>query len=184
MLGNSGYERPPLDAYWTEPWVTEWLLDAVDLGDRIVWESACGTGTMARVLLEREYVVLATDLADYGYLGLTGLCDFFAVDEVDPAIGAIVTNPPYSHAEVFIRHGLRLMAQVQGMVCMLLRNEYDCAASRRDLFNGFPFAAKYVLTRRPRWATEHKASPRHNYAWYVWDHTHVGAPTFRLLPAG
>jgi hypothetical protein len=35
---------------------------------------------------------------------------------------------------------------------MLGRHEYDCAAGRKDLFAGPPFARKIVLTKRPRWS--------------------------------
>ena len=38
---------------------------------------------------------------------------------------AIVTNPPYTLAQEFIEHSLDLMEPVEGVVAMLLRNEYD-----------------------------------------------------------
>ena len=81
---------------------------------------------------------------------------------------SIITNPPYKLAEAFIRKALELTEPLQGRVAMLLRNEYDCAKSRRDLFEHPAFLKKIVLTKRPRWSTEDKASPRHNFAWYIW----------------
>jgi hypothetical protein len=198
MLGAVSYPKQPLDSYMTERWVTEWLIDALKpswpsswasygtVPGGVVWEPACGTGLMAEVLVERGYDVLATDIHDYGYFRMHGVQDFFAVEAVDPRIVAIVTNPPYSQAERFIRHALTLLKPQFGMgcgkVCMLLRNEYDCAGGRSDLWAP-PFAGKYVLTRRPRWFEEKKASPRHNYAWFVWDYAHQAPAVHRVLAA-
>ena len=56
------------------------------------------------------------------------------------------------------------------MVAMLLRNEFDSAASRKELFTGnVYFDTKIILTKRPRWIEGSTGSPRHNYAWFVWD---------------
>lgn len=115
---------------------------------------------------------------------MAGETDFLSVSEVDPSIGAIITNPPYdlthitgdprSTAEGFLRHALALMKPGRGQVFMILRNEFDCAKGRRDLFDDYPFAGKYILTKRPEWTDEsmpvkEKASPRHNFAWFHWD---------------
>jgi hypothetical protein len=35
---------------------------------------------------------------------------------------------------------------------------------------------KVVLTKRPRWSTDDKASPRHNFAWFVWDWSNPNGP--------
>ena len=194
MIGESGYERKKLDAYYTRPWVTRWLLEATHLFEGamdsgVVWEPACGAGWMSDVLLEAGYDVLSTDVMDHGYKKMTGLQDFLAVEECSPLIRTIITNPPYLiqdnpdapdiSAELFVRRALALMKPVNGSVFMLLRHEFDCAKGRRDLFDppevgGSPFNAKYVLTKRPEWTDEsmpvkEKASPRHNYAWYHWD---------------
>src|SRR5690242_1329414 len=84
--GEAGYARRERDAYFTEPWVTRALLDAVLLtrppswsspSQCTVWEPACGDGRMARVIAERGYPVVATDIADWGY-GRPG------VDFLDP----------------------------------------------------------------------------------------------------
>jgi hypothetical protein len=56
------------------------------------------------------------------------------------------------------------------LVALLGRNEIDCAGPTRSQFFGScpEFAAKIVLTWRPRWVAGSTGSPRHNYAWYVW----------------
>jgi hypothetical protein len=82
----------------------------------------------------------------------------------------IVTNPPYSLATAFIEHALRLTLPRRGKVVMLLRHDFDTASSRHHLFGGNEaFKKKVVLTRRPRWIEGSTGSPRHNFAWYIWD---------------
>lgn len=169
MHGESGYERVANDAYWTPAWCTEALLDRTLMPPR-VWEPACGEGHICRVLGRRNIIYSATDLVDHGF-GRAGV-DFLALNTAQellaPAFPSIITNPPYKLAEAFIRQALRFMEPEKGRVAMLLRNEYDSAASRRDLFEHPAFLKKLVLTKRPKWSAEDKASPRHNFAWFVW----------------
>ena len=85
----------------------------------------------------------------------------------------VITNPPYGKlTDPFIQRALDFTQPNKGKVVMLMRNEFDCAASRRKFFADHPaFHRKIVLLKRPRWF-EYKpgdAGPRHNYAWYVWD---------------
>lgn len=189
-LGEAGYARRPLDAYFTEPWVTRALIEAVEFGRpgeprsaALVWEPACGDGRMARPLAHAGYTVIATDLAaDRGY-GQGG------VDFLDPGFGhsalapaAIVTNPPFDLAVPFILRALQFTRAQGGKVAMLQRHEFDAPASHHPLFVA-PFAAKLILHKRPRWSDEPEtASPRFPYAWYLWDWRHQGAPILRYLP--
>jgi predicted RNA methylase len=182
--GESGYDRIPLDAYFTEPWVIAWLLDCprFKLGPGKVWEPACGTGILAEAVRRLGRKVIATDIASHGYEGQAEQRDFRDYDAPpDPGVKIILTNPPYDAempdgskvtAEDFLRHALKLMAEVGGQVVMLLRNEFDSAASRKDLFADHQaFAGKLILTRRPYWQQRVKNGkwPRFNYAWFVWD---------------
>ena len=174
MHGESGYERKAHDSYETEPAATQALLQAVSLRGRL-WEPACGSGKMARVLSAAGHAVLSTDLYDYEF-GEPGH-DFLQAQTLPDNVGTIVTNPPYADdaAERFVVQALRL-TKPGGMVAMLLRQEFDCASGRNGLFTHPAFHLKLVLTFRPRWTDEKKASPRHNYAWYVWDWSRLLSP--------
>lgn len=175
MLGNSGYARVSGDAYFTPAWCVEELLR--DFKPRgVVWEPACGDGAIVRVLEARDLPYVASDLNDHG-CGYDR-ADFFS--ESPLIFNAIITNPPYELAEKFVRRALDLTRK-GGKVAMLLRNEWDCAKSRMDLF-GHPFAKKLVLTKRPRWFAEKRASPRHNFSWFIWDWLHSGPPTLAYGP--
>jgi hypothetical protein len=183
MCGQLAYARKAHDAYWTEPWVTETLLDRVSFRGR-VWEPAVGVGAMAQVLMARGYPLVASDLIDHGFPP-TEQADFLQhLGLLGDQPYSIVTNPPYHVAEAFIRHALRLTQPVGGMVAMLLRSEYRHAKSRIDLFEGPPFRAEIALTRRPRWIAGTTGSPRHNYSWYIWDWRHDSLPVMLFGPDG
>lgn len=184
-MRESGFMRVEGDRYWTEPWVTKALLSCVKFRG-MIWEPACGRGDMANVLAEAGYRVMAGDIAGtrlgckYAYQA-----DFLTHTSPGDGLFSVVTNPPYTHAAAFITKALELTERASGMVAMLLRNEYDCAALRRGLFECESFAAKLVLTKRPRWADgigQHSASPRHNFSWFLWDHHHSGPARIEWLP--
>lgn len=194
MHGESGYARIANDAYFTPAWVTLELTKFI--GDRLrkrlagpriwIWEPACGNGAIVNVLRNIGFRVYATDIAVYDGFAPDDLIDFMApkldLERIAAHCGAIITNPPYDKAEEFVERAL-VHTSRGGIVCMLLRHEWDCAASRGRLFSPMGnFAHKLVLTKRPRWSAENKASPRHNFAWFIWDVEHVGAPTIHYAP--
>jgi hypothetical protein len=94
----------------------------------------------------------------------------------------IITNPPYRSARAFIEHALALTKPHAGIVAMLLRTDYDHAATRQHLFAGCPvFAKKLVLTKRIVWFDGTRKSPSFNHAWYLWDWTHKGPPVLAYV---
>lgn len=178
---NSEYARKERDFYETPEWATEALMPHLrPLGG--VWEPACGSGKMSRVLLRAGHSVSQSDIAN-GH-------DFLV--QLQPPDGgrmpsAIITNPPYELAQQFIEHALRLMEPCRGLVAMLLRCDFDHAKSRAHLFRDCPaFARKLVLMKRIVWFAEAngkpKASPSFNHAWYIWDWEHDGAPVIAYGP--
>lgn len=194
MSGQLDYERRDHDFYATPQENVDCLHLVEDLNGTIWWEPACGEGHISKRVEELTgEKVISTDLIDRGYgnggidfLQLQGLVGtvMTTIDSGVPKFNGrtpngIITNPPFDDlAEAFIRHACKLMKPVNGKVIMFLRNEFDCGKTRRGLFNGknpdFPFAHKIVVTKRPRWIEGSKGSPRHSYAWFVWDFAHQG----------
>jgi hypothetical protein len=165
----SGYQRQERDSYETPAWVTEALCPHLPPLETI-WEPACGSGSMVRVLESWGVKVIATDIA-------AGQ-DFLVA--APQGVGAIVTNPPYALAQRFIEHALQLTT---GIVAMLLRCDFDHAKTRQHLFSGCPaFAKKLILTRRIVWFEGPKAAPSFNHAWYLWDGKHRGPPILAYGP--
>jgi hypothetical protein len=174
LINDSGYERIAWDHYETEPWVTEVLLRYESFSR--VWEPAAGKGAILNVMRNRNVDCYGSDILDYGF-GFD-VADFL-LTWGNPDQRDIVTNPPFAEdlADQFIEHSLLLTKPFGGRVAMLLRNEFDCALSRRRIFGKPPFACKIVLLKRPRWIEGTTGSPRHNYAWYIWDWQWNKAPT-------
>ena len=172
---DSGYIRQERDSYKTPAWVTEALLPHLPRRPSCVWEPAAGTGKMADVL-RGDFKVVTSDIVDG--------TDFLATRlPIKSECDAIVTNPPYEHAEEFIEHALTHEAD-QGIVAMLLRTDYDHAKGRQHLFGRCKqFAKKLVLTKRIIWFDRPGAAPSFNHAWYVWDWRHVGSPVLAYGPA-
>ena len=111
-----------------------------------------------------------------GYGHERSFLDEFQVPE---GVKAIVTNPPYSEpwrgiADDFIRQGLSFFDQDIEFMAMLLRSEFRCGKSRKDMFGECPhYMGELVLTTRPRWDygdpnAPEKAAPRHNFSWFLW----------------
>jgi hypothetical protein len=184
-LGEAGYARKERDFYPTEPWVTRTLIRYIDFHRRdlgpagsTIWEPACGDGRMATVLATAGYRVVASDIADYGY-GAPG-CDFLG-DPANwqshipvPSCAAIVTNPPFDLARLFVARALELTRPFKGKVAIVQRHEFDAPRGNHALFQ-LTGGVKLILHKRPRWSEDDKASPRFPYAWYVWDWARDGA---------
>jgi hypothetical protein len=172
---DSGYERKERDLYETPEWVTEAVIGHIPfVNGRRVWEPACGSGKMLKVLVDRlGDDVCGTDIG-------TGT-DFLCTKRAHDVFG-IVTNPPYEKAYSFVLHSIRLMEPVQGFVAMLLRTDWDHAKTRNHLFTEMPFAKKLVLTKRIRWFEDSKGQPSFNHAWFIWDWQHKGPPTLAYGP--
>lgn len=173
---DSGYERKERDLYETPEWVTRAVLNHLPfVYQGRVWEPACGSGKMLKVLVDRcgEYAC-GTDI-DTG-------TDFLAASAAHDVSG-IVTNPPYVQAQSFCEHAIQLMRPVSGFVAMLLRTDFDHAKTRQHLFGSSKcFARKLVLTKRIQWFEDSKGSPSFNHAWFIWDWKHQGAPTLAYAP--
>lgn len=173
MYGESGYARVAADAYWTPEWCVDVLLRHISWTNSMIlptWEPACGVGNICRALNRGGYKTIATDLYSYGY-GASGI-DFLNCDS--PPCSAIITNPPYEKSVEFVARAVSLIKPRGGLVAMLLRNEWDSASGRTHLLDRLWM--KLVLTKRPQWSTDTKASPRHNFAWFIWDFSQNSYP--------
>ena len=174
MTGVPKYERVENDWYPTEPACTlalyeylreNWLISKHSL----VYEPACGDGAISKVFEEKGHRVISSDL--FPQMEGAEVKDFindpFIIDEGGTVF---VTNPPYAmpYIDQFIDR-INDLVHNDGVVgALLMRNEVDCAQSRRKYFEENPyFHAKLVLNWRPRWIPGSTGSPRHNYAWYI-----------------
>jgi len=175
---ESGYARQERDLYETPAWVTEALLPHMPAAME-VWEPACGSGKMSRVLA-KVHNVIATDVFDEQGIAV----DFLKAPEaVAGPHDAIITNPPYELATEFIEKAFEFQRPIGGKIAMLLRTDFDHAKTRARLFGECSaFAKKLVLTKRIKWFEDSKGQPSFNHAWFIWDFDHFGPPTLAYGP--
>lgn len=183
---DSGYTRKERDLYETPEWVTEALLPHLPKRITHVWEPACGSKKMVRVLA-RSYSVWASDIYPEDKLRTLEIDFLCPVMTLGHEWNAIITNPPYEAAQQFIEMALSRAEDHEAVVAMLLRTDFDHAKSRAHLFRDCPaFAKKVVLTKRIVWFEPEPGakgkSPSFNHAWFIWDWKHEGPPTIGYGP--
>ena len=136
-----------------------------------IWEPACGDGRLARVLEWHGFEVVATDLREYPGYGIGGI-DFLLQSPQDALglvgdIDAIITNPPFSLAEEFIRRSHLFTPNV----AMLLKQTFWNVGGRsRGLwFDHMPDLELKLTWRLAFLAKERGNSPLMDCMWSVWN---------------
>lgn len=152
----------------------------VEQFDGPIWEPACGDGAISKVLMQRGYEVISTDLVERGFG--QGRIDFLM--ERHPMAPNIVTNPPFKNAEEFAERALDLTA---GKVALLLRLVWLAGKSRGKMFACAPLARVWVFSGRlPMMHRDGYDGPRSSnaidFAWFVFEHGHKGRPELGWLP--
>jgi hypothetical protein len=160
-----------LDSYKTPRCAIEPLI-AIEPLPSGCWDP-CGsdddTNNIAIALRAHGKTVVATDIA-------SDSIDFRTRREAPLGIEAIVTNPPFSLAADFIRHGLVLVPKV----VVLERIQFLESEARAELFDAGKLARVFVFRNRvPRMHQEgwdgKRASPAMVLAWFVFDREHDGS---------
>ena len=169
------------DLYETPPEAVHALLRAIEL-PRTIWEPACGPGNIVNVLLDHGHEVYASDLYHYPLEGMTGGLDFLRCQRAPEGTEAIVTNPPFSKAEEFVRRARQLVP----LTVMLLRLQFLEAVRRTDLLESgdlrevLVFRDRLPMMHRAGWQGK-RASSAMAFAWFVWDREHSGPPVLRRI---
>lgn len=141
MGGNGAKARKASDLYPTPPEVTVALMRFLKLSAGTdVWEPACGQGDMVETLRNCGMLVYGTDIR-----GGQDFLKTYGPHYTDKSIDWIITNPPFSLAEEFIRHA----AEIGKPFAMLLKAQYWHAAKRAQLFREIPPSYVLPLTWRP-----------------------------------
>lgn len=170
------------DLYESPPEAVRALLKVENL-PRVIWEPACGPGSIVRVLRAAGHDVYASDLVDYEspHQDHAGW-DFLSERHLPTGVGAIVTNPPFKNASEFVSHGLALCP----LVIMLLRLAFLESARRSSILDGGNLARVHVfrnrlpMMHRDGW-TGPKVSNPTAFAWFVWDRNHQGPTELRRI---
>ncbi len=176
--------RADNDFYRTPRNAIEPLLEAERFSGT-VWEPACGDGAISDVLLERGFAVSNSDLIDYGYR-TTMVLDFLDRSFVPrPKMNNVITNPPFKLAQAFAERALEV---TDGKVALLCRLLWLSSKRRREFFVRSPLARVWVFPSRINFNRDNEARYQSgtggmvDFCWFVWDHSHHGAPEIRWLP--
>jgi hypothetical protein len=173
QAGQHSYAERGSDCYETPACAVEALLRVENL-PRLVWEPACGPGSIVKVLEARGHKVLASDVVDYG-CGYPVL-DFLTARGRENA--TIVTNPPYQLAEQFVKHAI----YCSPFVIMLLRLAFLESVRRtyvlenRGLARIHVFRNRLPMMHRKNWAGP-KSSSAMPFAWFCWVRGYTGPTT-------
>lgn len=152
---NSQNGRHKNDFYPTPPDVTVALLDFLQIpkGGKI-WEPACGQNHMVKVMRDRGYDVIGTDIQ--------GGVDFLTAD-LPEGVDWIITNPPFNVSQEFIERCI----EHHKPFALLLKSQYWHAAKRANLFMRYPPSYILPLTWRPDFTGE--GASLMDMMWCVWD---------------
>jgi len=165
--------RGSLDDFPTQPWATRALLVHVLSRAHTFFprqqtclEPACGRGDMDRVLKEHFKKTTAADVYPYGYGELS---DFRDAKYPSKSFDWVITNPPFSLAETFVKQSLKI-ARVG--VAIFARTAFIESVGRYErLFKPdqpavfAPFVERVPLVKG---RLSQSVSTATSYAWYVW----------------
>lgn len=187
--GNSTTEKAENDFYATDPKTVELFLtktfeDGVfDLPQGSVWEPACGTGNISKVLAHWFPLCdrRATDLVDRGY-GKGGVDFLTSTHRAD----LIITNPPFSLMNDFILKGLW---QADKYLVLLGKIQTLETVERVNILKHTPLKFVYVHSKRQAtWKNGEPRDPRGKpwattmcLAWFVWEIGYQGEPVIRWI---
>jgi hypothetical protein len=170
------------DLYESPPEAVRALLKAEALPP-VVWEPACGPGSIVRVLRAAGHQVYATDLVDYDSRDQDNAgWDFLSERQMPIGTQAIVTNPPFKNAAEFVVHALELCPRV----VMLLRLAFLESTKRTPILDGGHLARVHVfrnrlpMMHRDGWEGPKVSNPT-AFAWFVWDRNHSGPTELHRL---
>jgi hypothetical protein len=172
--GNDLYETPPVAVH---------ALLTVEPLPRVIWECACGPGSIVNVLRGAGHRVYASDLVNYGCPEADGRVDFLMESSVPHGVEAIVTNPPYKLAGEFVAHAFTLGIP---KVVMLLRLQFLESERRSSILdNGslarvYPFSNRLPMMHRAGWEGP-KATSAMSFAWFVWEAGRHGPADLRRI---
>ena len=182
MSGNNRKDDAATNDYYaTEPRAVEILLDH-ETFSKDVWEPACGEGHISKVLLERGYDVLSTDLVYRGF-GFKAPVDFLNEDFTEADDIDIITNPPYKYAREFVEKSLQSVGNGH-KVAMFLKLTFLEGKARKQLFQKYPPKTIYVFSSRVCCGKNGVFDRKNNavaYAWFVWEKGFQGDPIVRWV---
>lgn len=174
------WDRHPQDWYVEPEWCSRRLFDAEPFEGEI-YDPSCGLGRIVMSAEAAGYITYGSDL-----VARWGRC----IREIDfrssltPADN-IVSNPPFGIADAYARHALKLARR---KVALLLPTKWMNSSKRGAWLETTPLERVWLLAPRPSMppgpVIEAGIKPGNgttDFAWFVWQHGHNGAPEIGFL---
>jgi hypothetical protein len=173
---------------------SDWYVDPAEATEALLrverfsgssWDPACGLGTIPSAMRAAGLHCFGSDLVDRGFAG--PVLDFLAEnDGHGEDVDNIVANPPFNLARPFIDKALTIAAH---KVAMLLPLTFLEGQRKAPWLQSTPLARVHVFTWRismppGELLVAGKVKPEGGkkcFAWFVWEHGHVGPARVGLL---
>lgn len=163
-------ERKPQDFYPTPPEPTlaliQFLAPRISKNADMIWEPACGEGSISKVLTKQGYNVSSSDLYEYEWAQGKYGADFLKTDST--SCSWIITNPPFNTALDFIRQCdliSRRNPNSKGFV-LLLKSNFWNVKRNVEVYNSVKPSYVLPLTWRPDFLGNGR--PVLDMNWNVW----------------
>lgn len=153
------WERDEHDFYIEPEWYSRRLFDEERFVGR-VYDPACGTGRIVQAARDAGLQAEGGDIVDRNPDFWHHHSDFLARCPVTTE--NIVSNPPFKHAEAFVR---RALANATGKVAMLLPTTWRCGDERSRWLETTPLYRVLDLTPRPSMPP---GGGTKDFSWYIW----------------
>jgi hypothetical protein len=156
------------DAYMTPSWCVRRLLEAWQpVPEGALVEPAVGIGRIVdafdSVIPGRDWVTC--DIQPSQVVSMSHVeGDFLKLGHTPGRVASVITNPPYSLAEEFVRHSRELYPHAD--LVFLLRLAFLASDGRQALWLDLGTPDVYVLPNRPSFTG--KGTDSADYAWFVW----------------
>lgn len=188
--GKSDRGRAEDDFYATNPEdIKKFLISFNERIEGNILEPCIGAGHLAREVkkIYPSVKIKGYDIVDRNS-GFEPEIENFLEADIKADFDYVITNPPYSLAEEFIRKSLTCVKE-NGKVIMFLKLQFLEGVGRKDLFDNFPPKEIYVCRKRAnplRAGSEIDPSTGKKWAssticfvWFVWEKGFKGEPKIR-----
>jgi hypothetical protein len=144
------YPKDPLEWYVQPRFCVEQLADAVDFGESLIWDPACGSGGILDVFKDRGHDTVGSDVVDRNARHRFYRGNFLQVTTAPKPTGRaldIVCNPPFTKAGAFMHRAISFVPC--RMAAFIVPLEFLCSQGRFQFFKRNPPIIIAYCSQRP-----------------------------------
>jgi hypothetical protein len=171
------FDRHEHDRYVEPAWCTRALF-AVERFRGVIWDPACGLGTILKAARDARLSSYGRDISQEAH----GTVQDFLTAAAPVREFSIVTNPPFGLIRLFAQRALKLGALKVAMICPVAR------LNAAHWIEPLPLARVWLLPPRPSMPPaevilrgEKPSGGRADFCWLVFVPGHEGEPTIGWL---